>query len=78
MAMSKKEAIKEGFEFVYYNPYHTRKDIMFFSFLTAVILFSLFFGFFRLTKVFLVINGAIALSLCIVQLIDFLSSEKIE
>ena len=78
MVMSKNEAIKRKFEFEYYNPYHTRIDIVFFSFLISIYLFLTIFGLFKFTKLCLIINGIIGLAVLIVQLIDFLTSEKIQ
>ena len=78
MVMSKKEAIKRKFEFEYYNPYHTRFDIVFLSILICIFLFFAIFGMFKITKISLIINSIIGLSVLIVQLIDLLTSEKIQ
>jgi len=72
-----KEVKKRKFEFKYYNPYHSRKDIVFACFLISIMVFSTIFGLYYFTKILLVINSIFGISILIVLLIDCLTSEKI-
>ena len=78
MGMKKQEALERGFEWQYYNPYLCRADLVAYTFLTFLIIFSTIFGFFKYTKLFLLILGSIAFALSMTLLVEILTAEKIE
>ena len=76
--MDEEEAIKKGFEWKYYNPYLCKGDLVFFTIVICIVLFSSIFGLFHLTWLFLIINGIIALSFSITWLTEVLSAVRLK
>ena len=77
MVMSKKEAKELGFKFMYYNPYSTQKDRYYFGILFVIALIFLIVGLHCFSKLFLIFNSIILLSVLTVIVIDMITSEKI-
>ena len=76
--MSKEEAIKRGFEFQYYTPYHTRKDLVFVILVSLVYLIITAYGLFvGYIEICLLVNTIIGLSYCFMLITDYLGSERI-